>query len=520
MSLTVALAGHNLDRDLLLEIRGVLEDLEAGGTAERMEAVRERIRRLLAADNWTPETISAAYARVSRDPRSVTELRAIARQEVDKARRSNENIIFGLGHSSVAEHAVFNFDILGLSRLAVEVLERQRLASYTEKSQRYILLEEDWVLPQEIRGGPCEAPYREAVAAQQRLYREAYDELMRRLRALHPEAAGDRKRDRLLEGMAKEDARYALGLCTTVQLGETINARNLEGLLARCRAHPLCELRDLGEKLRVAVAGLAPSLIKYIEPTPYLSGARPALARATAELVRGGGAGAEAARIASDPAPAASVQLVRTTPDPDGVLVSSLLWAGGAGSTGECARLAARLDSEAKRSLVMSHLRTLGPHDSVLREYEHVDLAFELVVSAACFAQLKRHRMATLSPLPYDPALGITVPESFADAGLTASLRALAEQAAECHRTIAAHSPEAATYVLTNAHRRRVLFKINARELHHLARLREDSHAQWDIRQVAARMIALAREKMPLTLLLASAKDRFEENRKGIFPGD
>ena len=65
MSLTVALAGHNLDRDLLLEIRGVLEDLEAGGTAERMEAVRERIRRLLAADNWTPETISAAYARVS-----------------------------------------------------------------------------------------------------------------------------------------------------------------------------------------------------------------------------------------------------------------------------------------------------------------------------------------------------------------------------------------------------------------------------------------------------------------------
>ena len=44
--------------------------------------------------------------------------------EVDRARRSNETIIFKMGHNSVAEHAVFNFDVIGLSRLAIEELER------------------------------------------------------------------------------------------------------------------------------------------------------------------------------------------------------------------------------------------------------------------------------------------------------------------------------------------------------------------------------------------------------------
>ena len=52
-----------------------------------------------------------------------------------------------MGHHSVAEHAVFNFDVIGISRLAMEELEKFRLCSYTEKSQRYITLDKDFVLP-------------------------------------------------------------------------------------------------------------------------------------------------------------------------------------------------------------------------------------------------------------------------------------------------------------------------------------------------------------------------------------
>ena len=71
------------------------------------DTLKAELQAFLFMDHFTPETLSAAYARISRNPAPIPELRDKARKEVDKARRSNQAIIFGLGHSSVAEHAVF-----------------------------------------------------------------------------------------------------------------------------------------------------------------------------------------------------------------------------------------------------------------------------------------------------------------------------------------------------------------------------------------------------------------------------
>jgi thymidylate synthase ThyX len=142
MVLEVNCSGRNVD-----EV--VLEELRKGNNSEEV---------ILAA---TPEVLSAAYARISRDPRPVDELRADARTEIEKSRKSTENIIFSMGHHSVAEHAVLNFDLMGLSRLAVEALEQHRLCSYTEKSQRYIALKGDYVAPDEIKGKPSEKEFRD-----------------------------------------------------------------------------------------------------------------------------------------------------------------------------------------------------------------------------------------------------------------------------------------------------------------------------------------------------------------------
>ncbi len=60
------------------------------------------------------------------------ELRKKSLAEVQKARSSNQTIIFDMGHSSIAEHAVFNIDIIGVSRYLTEFIQRSRLASFTE----------------------------------------------------------------------------------------------------------------------------------------------------------------------------------------------------------------------------------------------------------------------------------------------------------------------------------------------------------------------------------------------------
>ncbi len=75
-----------------------------------------------------------------------------------------------MGHHSVAEHAVFNFDIIGVSRLAVEEIEKFRLCSFTEKSQRYIKLGDDFVIPEEVKKAGKEDVFLRTVRAQNGLY--------------------------------------------------------------------------------------------------------------------------------------------------------------------------------------------------------------------------------------------------------------------------------------------------------------------------------------------------------------
>ena len=111
----------------------VLEELFNELPPKLREKYKERL---------TPEIISAAYARISRSKKSVDELINDCIEDTPKARRSVTNIL-RMGHHSIADHAIFNFNIIGVSRLLVESIEKRRLAGYTEKSQRYVTLAGD-----------------------------------------------------------------------------------------------------------------------------------------------------------------------------------------------------------------------------------------------------------------------------------------------------------------------------------------------------------------------------------------
>ena len=74
---------------------------------------------------------------------------------------------------------------------------------------------------------------------------------------------------KLLEGMAKEDARYILSLATQGQVGMTINARNLEHLFRRFSLSPRDEVRKLAEKLYALIMPIAPSIILFPEPSAF-----------------------------------------------------------------------------------------------------------------------------------------------------------------------------------------------------------------------------------------------------------
>ncbi len=483
----IILAGYNLDYDLIRELKdksGLKQDL-------------------------TPETISAAYARISRSPKQVNELREGARDEVDKARQSNRNIVFDMGHSSVAEHAVFNIDVIGVSRLLVEEIEKFRLCSYTEKSQRYVLFNKDFVIPEEIRQANLTDLFVSTVEMQNNYYHALYANLRPYIFEKHKDLAENPANKSMLEGWAKEDARYAISMATQTQLGMTINARNLELMLRRLAALPLTEAKEYSAQLYAVTKEIAPSLIRYTKATDYDKFTRVNLRRQCVDLSEQYGSGS---KKLSD------VQMTYSSPDADNRIAASLLFSSSDIQYSECLDMAGIMTPQTKKSFIKTAFATLQAHDAVLREMENVDLQFELILSSSCFAQLKRHRMSTIITQEYNPQLGVTVPPSIKAIGQHKNFMAVMRQTQNAYEQIRVQYPQAAAYVLTNAHRKRVLMKFNVREMYHLARLRSDAHAQWDIRDLTNKMLQQAKKVMPLTLMMACGKDHFPALFKKYFP--
>jgi len=512
--LKVILAGYNLDRESIREFKEILVEiksyLENKSRTKKEEDLLLKVSELIERDNLTPETISAAYARISRDPRVVNELRQIARKEVEKARKSNVNIIFGLGHSSIAEHAVFNLDIIGISRYVVEEIEKFRLCSFTEKSQRYILFKDDYTIPEEIVNTSLLPLFKETIKLQNNSYKIFFQKLKEYFYNKYPERVKDDKEKIYLENLAKEDARYCISLATQTQLGATINARNLELMIRRFLSNPLSEIRTLGEKIYKEVKDIAPSVIKYTQPSEYFQRTYPELRKKSQEIVK-------SLKLEIKSENFEDVKLISYSEQGENIIIASLLHSSTQKSMNECLSLARAMNNKQKKEFIKIAFKYMKSYDAVLREFENTDLLFELIVSATCFAQLKRHRIATLLKQDYDLELGFVIPPSIIECGLKKEFKKIIEKTNKTFYEIKKHNPLAAPYILTNSHQRRVLLKVNARELYHISRLRADKEAQWEIRDKANKMIKLVKEKFPLIFLLACGKDKFEEEYNKLF---
>jgi thymidylate synthase ThyX len=164
-----------------------------------------------------------------------------------------------------------------------------------------------------------------------------------------------------------------------------------------------------------------------------------------------------------------------------------------------------------KEAFMKEIFKGMNLWDDVPREFEMADLTYEMVMSASAFAQFKRHRMLTLLKMQYDPKLGYTIPESITKAGAETVFRNTMKMNEELFHKIHEKNPDAAPYVLANAHNRRILVKTNIRELYKISRLREDLHAQWDIRDKASKMSELARQVAPLSCMMLGGKHEFQK---------
>lgn len=500
---------------------------DAASSVDKLADIKSRLETLIG--QFTPEPLAAAWARISRDPKDINALLEEALEDVPKARKSNETIIHGMGHHAAAHNAMFHYNITNASRLLVESIEARRLAGYLEKSQRYVTLDGDFVRPAVFSLGDL-AKFEQVVALQNDFYFKTNEKILEMLKERNKEklaAADDKERKKqltLLEGSAKEDARYVLTLATKAQLGASYDGETLEHAIRILKHGGLAEEREFAKKMFDEAVKYAPSLIQL----------------ADADIFRQRNPGQELDdnnykntrqnlwhvvenafdQCAYDAVDGIRKGTVKLMP-PAGIdqkIIAALLHANSQRDISSAYGLAGHLISSNKaQDFLRDALKHIGPYDKVPREFENNDLVYQVVISSCGFGQLKRHRMMTLLSQEYDPSLGITVPQNVIDAGADDELMDVCDRSAELYKEFLPRYGKAAEYCLTNAHRRRTIVGINLRQLHHFSRTRMDMHAQWEIRGIAGDMCDIAKEQVPFTTLLLGGKDKFPDIRREIY---
>jgi thymidylate synthase ThyX len=152
---------------------------------------------------------------------------------------------------------------------------------------------------------------------------------------------------------------------------------------------------------------------------------------------------------------------------------------------------------EGRRAILDRCLAGLGPHDAPVRELEMVDYTFEFLLDYGAYREFKRHRMQSYLPQPLTVAHGYRVPPLLVEAGLKAGFEEAMGLVERAYPQVYQHSPLLAQYLVTHAHNRRVLSKLNLRECYHLFKLRTSELAHFSIRAPVQRAMKLAVETHP-----------------------
>jgi thymidylate synthase ThyX len=281
----------------------------------------------------------------------------------------------------------------------------------------------------------------------------------------------------------------------------TINARNLELVMRRFASHNLQEINELGKKFYQLVIKIAPSIILFCKTNDYDQKTYPVLHAYASTLMK----------QTDEPAITSSrdVELIDYTTDADDKILAALLFKTSQKKYSQCLHLIKRMPKHKKEELFKKSCQYMELYDAALREFEFANLTYSFVVSAACFGQLKRHRITTITSQDYNPLYGITIPEAVRKIGEEKRFIEIIKRTENVYKKIEKKQPGIGAYVLTNAHHKRVLFKTNLRELYHLSRLREDVTAQWDIRNKVHKMSNLANKVMPISSKLLGGKDEY-----------
>ena len=356
----------------------------------------ERDIYLLSARALSPETIAVAFAKTSRAPESFREIAAELSDE--KSAQFHEKWVVGYGHASVAEHAVLHIAFENVSRVAIETIESNRLASYTEKSTRYQKWgQDDFTIPPELEGHPLRDEFIQTVRLLFSTYAESLDPVKDLIlgRSPHRENESDEAYDRRIRSQYVDSCRFILPAAANANVGVTANARVIEMMIRKMLSHRLGEVRQIGEKTKEVAKSETPTLVKYADVVPYLV----ETFKEIGELEIGNwelGIGNRQSSIFNRQSDWCN--LIDHDKDGEKKVLAAALYRFNEMPFTEAFAYVKSLKKKERAALADTILVKLGKFDVPMRELEYCNYTFDLVMDQGAYAEFKRHRMMTQTP--------------------------------------------------------------------------------------------------------------------------
>jgi len=442
---------------------------------------------LLDPKTLSPETIAVTFAKSSRSPLGFQQIAAGLSDK--KSADFHEKWVVGYGHASVAEHAVLHIAVENISRLAVECLESNRLASYTEKSSRYQVWDREYfVIPPEWMGHPLEGLYLEVNHTLFDHYRESLKKVSEHLMLRQPRTPQESEQafTRRIQTCSADVCRFYLPASALANVGVTINARELEHALRKMLSHPLSEIRQMGEEIKQVACRSVPTLVKYAEVNAYLN-----------SFHQDSFIQQHAKKVKFLP----SADWLKCYPcDQEGAehILAALLFRLVGMGFDQAQELVRWMTPKEKARLADELLGNLGEHDIPLRELEYAWINLEMVIDQGAYFELKRHRMMTQTAQRLTPDLGYALPSLLSDCGLADYFENDMQQVKKAFRKLEKVNPDAAAYIIPNGFNRRVLLLMNLRSAYHFIHLRTSANAHFSMRRAALRVAETIQEQFPL----------------------
>ncbi|MCC6933862.1 MAG: FAD-dependent thymidylate synthase [Deltaproteobacteria bacterium] len=411
---------------------------------------------------------------------------------VAKAMQFMDKWVLGYGHSSVAEGAVVGVGLEGVSILATKVIEDNRLASYIEKSTRYVSFDRNsFLIPQEIKESSLAKDAEKLINLQFQTYQDFHEPVLSRIKELSPVQAGQNENAWLRSCAARrfDSVRYLLPACTKTSLGWTLNARTLAHAISKLLSHPLAEMRQIGEALREEGKKCLPSLLKYAERNEYFVSTEQDGAEFVNSLL-----GAVKAKKGE------AVALAFADRDGEEKVLAAILYKHSTLSLKEARGRVKKMSGAQKEALIESVLKTRGQFDALAREFEHCAIGFDVLMDYGAFRDLQRHRLCTQSNQLLTPNFGYDVPEDIVACGeaLVAKYKKVMKKSAQLYGELAKTNIHAAQYVLPLAYKKRVLMDMNLRQAFYLIKLRSTPQGHISYRCIAKGMYDLVCKQYPL----------------------